>query len=170
MMPDRLVWGKNSHRFWQSVDCLFILNYVSFYYFIICFHRHFLGELEEVASSTSYQIPFEIETSYEQLQKKWPSRTSIIHEHSSMAKCLSDAPPGCAWSQSFPTLCFTTSPSMTFMLHPDNSYYYSLLFPYSLGFGLVYLLAVPSRMNFSTPSPSLYTAHIGMSHTIHSVL
>lgn len=72
-MPDLITstcLGKNSHRFWQSVDCLFILNYVSFYYFIICFHRHFVGELEEVASSTSYQIPVEIGTSYEQLQKK----------------------------------------------------------------------------------------------------
>lgn len=62
---------------------------------MICFHGHFVGELKEIVSSPSYQIPVETGTSYMQLQKKVANLNfENPQKHDSVASCQGSAPPG----------------------------------------------------------------------------
>ena len=89
---------------------------------MICFHGHFVGELKEIVSSPSYQIPVETGTSYMQLQKKVANLNfANPQQHGSVASCPGGAPAGPPLLSAIPALSFTAPPSMTLTPHPDGS-------------------------------------------------
>ena len=126
---------------------------------MICFHGHFVGELKEIVSSPSYQIPVETGTSYMQLQKKVANLNfENPQKHDSVASCQGGAPPGVP-ALSHPHLAF-----YCFSQHASHAASRRLSTLPQLW--ALYLLAAPSGMSFSTPSASLCTAPVGVSHTI----